>query len=36
MAGFDSILEHKGRASLFLPFIEDVLIPDSPQEKIYK
>jgi len=36
MAGFDTMLEHKGRSPIFLPFLADVLIPDSPQEKIYK
>lgn len=36
MAGFDTILEHKGREPIFLPFIADVLIPDSEQEKIFK
>jgi hypothetical protein len=36
MAGVDTMLEHKGRTPLFLPFIADVLIPDSAQEKFYK
>jgi hypothetical protein len=36
MAGVDTMLEHKGRNPLFLPFIADILIPDSPEEKYYK
>ena len=30
------ILEHKGRAPIFLPFIADNIIPDSPEETLYK
>lgn len=36
MAGFDQILEHKGRAPIFLPLIADTVLPDSAEDKIYK
>jgi hypothetical protein len=36
MAGFDTILEHKGKDPIFLPFIAEVILPDSEEQKIYK
>ena len=36
MAGFDTILEHKGKEPIFLPFIAEVILPDSEEQKIYK
>jgi hypothetical protein len=36
MAGFDTILEHKGKDPIFLPFIAEVFLPDSEEQKIYK
>jgi len=36
MAGFDTILEHKGKEPIFLPFIAEITLPDSEEQKIYK
>jgi hypothetical protein len=36
MAGFDQILEHKGRDPLFLPMLANVLLPDTPAQLEYK
>jgi hypothetical protein len=36
MAGFDTILEHKGKEPIFLPFIAEAILPDSEEQKIYK
>jgi len=36
MAGFDTIHEHKGKEPIFLPFIAEIILPDSEEQKIYK
>jgi hypothetical protein len=36
MAGLDSILEAKGKEAIFLPFLGDILLPNSDADKIYK
>jgi hypothetical protein len=34
--GRDSILEAKGKEAIFLPFLGDILLPDSEVDKLYK
>jgi len=36
MAGFDTILEHKGKEPIFLPFIAEITLSESEEQKIYK
>jgi hypothetical protein len=34
MTGLDIILENKGKDPLFLPFIADILLPNTKQDKL--